>query len=452
MAKLAPSVDDGVFLSRHQARHPGAGCAAEEFLQATAPDTQWLHRRLRRREPFLTSAFLFSEAGSGGSSSSTLPLPQQGHKLCLSEGSSTAFAGSSSGTLPLPQQAHKRRLNATATAFPGVAAGAGVATVAGGKVAEEVGETTGQYEYEMDKKNNNYQLLFVTNTGKEVLLDHRSKGGCLRSCNHAPELNEYTVEDAAIPKKAQAEITDSSPDNDLAACETFCDQQFRWGVFCFPEEATVIARSKGCVPMSSLSIGDEVLVARHPGACAATQVDFETVVSFLHRAPCATVEMLSIRHSLGTLRLSREHMVFVRRGCCCDEGQSDMELQRQQPPSAIRASEVTVGDEVLALWLDGTMVFSAVQEITSGRHKGAYAPLVAGGSLLVDGTLASCYALPAQVYQSALSRLLVRQFGDRMLQTVVHSLFWPVRFAFLCHGRAWPSSRRKQLNGARSES
>lgn len=151
---------------------------------------------------------------------------------------------------------------------------------------------------------------------------------------------------------------------------------------CFPGDAAVQVSSRGRVPLEDLREGDEVLVERRAG-----ELVYEPVLGFLHAVsgkPSANNAYLTVTHSLGELRLSATHMVFV-----ADAGMSGR--------SDKLAAELEVGDNVFAVAL-GSSDTIAPSKVLAIRHDagshGMYAPLTPSGSVVVDGVVASNYAAP----------------------------------------------------------
>jgi len=134
-----------------------------------------------------------------------------------------------------------------------------------------------------------------------------------------------------------------------------------YGSTCFPGDATVDVYGRGATRMTSLSVGDRVLVENG---------EFEPVLSFLHKVP-GVAKAMTMVHSQGTFQASENHIVFTSRG--------DM------PVSALRP-----GDELLVQSGPST-ILTIGQAITA---TGMYAPFTASGALVVDGVVASNYGTP----------------------------------------------------------
>jgi len=81
---------------------------------------------------------------------------------------------------------------------------------------------------------------------------------------------------------------------------------------------------------------------------------------------------------------------------------------------------------VLAPWVDGSLVSPEILRIESVRKQGLYAPLFESGVLLVDGTVASCYASPSRIDSSVL-RLSSSLAGTAGVHAVAHTVCAPLR-------------------------
>lgn len=150
---------------------------------------------------------------------------------------------------------------------------------------------------------------------------------------------------------------------------------------CFPEEATVQVRGRGDISMADVNTGDYVL----------TKDAYEPVLGFLHVLGARSTKYVVITHSVGMLRASANHLVFLADG------------------SDKPAAEIQVGDVVLSAE-GASSVLSVRQEASDS---GMYAPLTASGTLLVDGTLASSYAAPA--------------VSLKLPHGAAHAVFFPLR-------------------------
>eukprot|EP00928_Gymnodinium_smaydae_P053704 TRINITY_DN3762_c0_g1_i1.p1 TRINITY_DN3762_c0_g1~~TRINITY_DN3762_c0_g1_i1.p1 ORF type:complete len:450 (+),score=69.16 TRINITY_DN3762_c0_g1_i1:53-1351(+) len=158
---------------------------------------------------------------------------------------------------------------------------------------------------------------------------------------------------------------------------------------CFPGRAEVRVRGRGRVPLALLDIGDEVLVHHR-----SLGLVFEPVIGFLHALPSAAGVFLNVRHELGTLRVSRKHLLFVVVG---QDGRRGGRLAERLKP----------GDQLLFGGTDGSST-DAFEPIRQSRVLsldverddigdivtpfGMYAPLLAAGTIIVDDVIASNYA------------------------------------------------------------
>lgn len=248
-------------------------------------------------------------------------------------------------------------------------------------------------------------LTFTTQMGKKVEISGESYDACLQSCRDSPELKDsqqsgaFGVADAALGGEKANQ----------ARCAEFCEAEFE--LFCFPGDSKVMVRGRGAVPVSQLRVGD-LAWAAIPDEDG-WELRFDPVVAFLHRAPEMEAEVLRITHEQGKLELTAGHLVFAQK-----EGEAFAPV----PARSIRA-----GHRLAAPWVDGSVATPQVLRIDAVRRKGLFAPLLACGTLLVDGTAASCYALPTPIADSSSFRRLVELIGWRKLQPLAQLCFSPVR-------------------------
>lgn len=114
------------------------------------------------------------------------------------------------------------------------------------------------------------------------------------------------------------------------------------------------------------------------------QVVFSPVLLFLHRDPETTRRFLSLRTEDGhRLAVTPNHLVFSDAHCGHD-------IRQYQAQFAGRAQ---TGMCVVVRAAGGELRPSRVISIREEESTGAYAPLTEAGSVLVDGVLASSYAL-----------------------------------------------------------
>ncbi|KAJ8336529.1 hypothetical protein SKAU_G00377490 [Synaphobranchus kaupii] len=140
--------------------------------------------------------------------------------------------------------------------------------------------------------------------------------------------------------------------------------------------------------MSELQLGDRVLSLGADG-----RLTFSEVILWLDRRPAARERyvLLSTEGSPEPLSLSADHVTFIA------------------PSNATAASPVTMVP-VFAKDLrrghllyrhcpgGGSLTASRVTDVQESEELGAYAPMTVEGNLIVDGHLASCYALQCRQY------------------------------------------------------
>ncbi|KAG7163356.1 hedgehog-like [Homarus americanus] len=141
------------------------------------------------------------------------------------------------------------------------------------------------------------------------------------------------------------------------------------------------------MPVSVIQEGDEVQVMRPDGS-----LSFSPVLMFLHRDPRVSRSFLRLTTASGaTLTLTPSHLILL--------------LQRHLSPTTtptvmdaldhggvVLAGRVEAGDFLLVTGQEGV----SLEEVVGIRHvmgEGVFAPLTAEGTVVVDGFIASCYAV-----------------------------------------------------------
>ena len=152
---------------------------------------------------------------------------------------------------------------------------------------------------------------------------------------------------------------------------------------CFPGDS-VVQTDKGTKSMRDLCIGDQVLCLSHK----TLKPTFSEVIAFLHYEPDQYARYLVLEANHDTkLMVSPEHIVFTAKDCTAQGYRTTMKAQPRF------AGCVKEGDHLVSV-LDhpNHPKLVEVNHINSIYKQGVYAPLTRCGSILVDGTLASCYA------------------------------------------------------------
>ncbi|KAH0629263.1 hypothetical protein JD844_011202 [Phrynosoma platyrhinos] len=150
---------------------------------------------------------------------------------------------------------------------------------------------------------------------------------------------------------------------------------------CFPGDAAVTLQSGEKRRLSELRRGDFVLSVDQSG-----QVTPSEVLLFLDRDQHqqATFVAIETDSPVHRLLLTPSHLIFAAQ----DLANSTEDF------SPIFASRVRVGDSVLA-YQDGSLQLHPAQVVRVWWQEGTgvYAPLTSHGTILVNGVLASCYAV-----------------------------------------------------------
>uniref|UniRef100_A0A3P8RZ58 Indian hedgehog signaling molecule b n=1 Tax=Amphiprion percula TaxID=161767 RepID=A0A3P8RZ58_AMPPE len=146
---------------------------------------------------------------------------------------------------------------------------------------------------------------------------------------------------------------------------------------CFPGDSMVTVAGGAQKPISDLRPGDRVLASS--GGDGSSELVFSEVLTFLDRDPETRRLFYSLQTESGAqLRLTAAHLLFVSEGNCSEGAEPTHGALR-----TVYASDTRPGQCVL--------VRVGVTERT-----GAFAPLTQQGTLVVDGVVASCYAVVDQ--------------------------------------------------------
>ena len=190
--------------------------------------------------------------------------------------------------------------------------------------------------------------------------------------------------------------------------------------------STVITSTGERKRLSDLAVGDSVLASNGDGT-----FDFSPVLLFLDRDPNEWRRFVTIRTESGhELTLTPSHLLYARDSSAAPESANSIEVSGdwKAKSGVAEAGEAASDFEVFyAREIDegmhvlvhdggrGRLRPSRVVSVEAAARRGVYAPLTAAGNVVVDGVLASCYALVDS-------------------QSVAHAAFAPVRW--------WQGTRR----------
>ncbi|KAF7656884.1 hypothetical protein LDENG_00035190 [Lucifuga dentata] len=161
---------------------------------------------------------------------------------------------------------------------------------------------------------------------------------------------------------------------------------------CFPGNALVTLEGGHRKLMRDLHPGERVLVSS--GTDGSGNLVYSEVLAFLDRDPLTQKLFYVLRVEGGiSLSLTAAHLLFVSSGNCTEGAEPGHGTLR-----TVYASEARVGQCVLVAEREGGQKgrFSRIIRVSAGVNHGAFAPLTKHGTVVVNGVVASCYAVVDQ--------------------------------------------------------
>ena len=177
---------------------------------------------------------------------------------------------------------------------------------------------------------------------------------------------------------------------------------------CFPSRSLVIVKGLDEPKlMQDLAVGDEVLALD----AEKNELVFSPVYMFGHRNPNRSSTYLEIRTPEGNIFISEKHLIFKE--------------DNSGAIKAVLAEEINPGDKIFRTG-PSTLASSIVNEVRKVECQGVYAPFTVNGTIVVDGTLASCYAHVKRVNILNLVELCPHATAHWMLAPLrgLYSLGW----------------------------
>jgi len=188
-------------------------------------------------------------------------------------------------------------------------------------------------------------------------------------------LQTSSIDSMFLQMHCNRQFTDSLSINECTKAVT--DAYAADGYSCFPMNSTVSRKGDGIVPLENIRVGDEVLVASDEGT-----VLYDPVIAFLHWEIGNKHTFLQIKHSNGTVTIHKDHYIPS-----VVSGGTSVQF--------VRANDLSIGDSLSTLWIDGTLKTSAIVSISEVEEVGLCCPVTMSGRIIVDSVDCSCYSPPA---------------------------------------------------------
>nr|CAD7463531.1 unnamed protein product [Timema tahoe] len=155
---------------------------------------------------------------------------------------------------------------------------------------------------------------------------------------------------------------------------------------CFTGETTTETSDGRTVKLADVRVGDHILSLDK----ATGRLSYSEVILFLDRDPEQRREFLRITTTSGrSLTVTPSHLLIIA------NKRNTSVIAREQNTKTIFADEVKVGDYILVHGHDrlSSTGLDQVEEVHPVLWRGVYAPLTREGTVVVNGVVASCYAV-----------------------------------------------------------
>lgn len=179
----------------------------------------------------------------------------------------------------------------------------------------------------------------------------------------------------------------------------------------------MITEDGSIATIDQLKIGDKVLAQSESGTLI-----YSRVVMFMDHKPDIFINnyvVIEMENPLRRIELTKRHLIFASK--------ANTTFQ------TIFAEKIKPGDlvKVLSPTNSSELITAKVTKVSLQRKRGAFAPLTEEGTILVNGVLASCYALTENQNTAHMSFLpwrkafdFTKHFSSTKIQTGLH---WYVR-------------------------
>ncbi|XP_034467748.1 indian hedgehog B protein-like [Hippoglossus hippoglossus] len=164
---------------------------------------------------------------------------------------------------------------------------------------------------------------------------------------------------------------------------------------CFPGEALVTLESGGQKPISDLQPGERVLASS--GSDGSGELVYSEVLTFLDRDLVTRKLFYTLQTESRTqLSLTAAHLIFVSEGNCSEGAVPAPGTLRTVYASDARPGQCVLVSEGKPGQNHREGRLSRITQVTLREKRGAFAPLTQQGTVVVDGVVASCYAMVDQ--------------------------------------------------------
>lgn len=164
---------------------------------------------------------------------------------------------------------------------------------------------------------------------------------------------------------------------------------------CFPSEASVTLECGGQKNMSELRPGDRVLASS--GSDGSGKLVYSEVLTFLDRDPVTRRLFYTLQTDAGLqLSLTAAHLIFISEGNCSEGAEPARGALRTVYASDARPGQCVLVSEGKAGQRQREGRLSRISRVGVTERRGSFAPLTRAGTVVVDGVVASCYAVVDQ--------------------------------------------------------